>query len=238
MSIRTKSRFSVSIALFMLLTPGLLGAAPVAAQAEPEIAFEVSNTPTEPFGPGAALLRAEDARLTRLEDRVVVEITMPTPIPGTYVYPASVSPSRYASPEVFTLWAFVFNQPEACVSSPEPPHCGPDDFTDVVRSGIYGVAGHLTSVDHSGGAFELDRGTDERMILRGQIVVADPPRANMPPDSPVFALDNPMGAEVHLAVAPHGQVEPASLATEIYNPAGDPTCGCWWVAFFAAPESP
>lgn len=236
MRIRTRSR----ILMVMLATAGMVAAAGTGtvAQPEAEIAFSVSNAPTEPFGSETALLRPQDARITRFEDRVALEITLSTPLPGTYVYPPTVPETRYASPEAFTLWAFVFNRPEACVGSAEPPHCGADDFSEAVRAGIYGLAGHVTSVDHSGGAFELDRASGGTMVLRGQIVVSDPQRPDMPADVPTYPLENPMAAEVHLAVAPHGQIDPAAIATELYRPAGSPTCGCWWVAFFVPPVAP
>jgi hypothetical protein len=43
-----------------------------------------------------------------------------------------------------------------------------------------------------------------------------------------------MEAEVHIAIAPHGQLDPATIATDLFEPAGIPDCGCWWNAFFAA----
>lgn len=227
-------RISSALVAGMLLVVST--AIPVGAEETSETAFEVSNAPTEAFGPDAALLRPEDARIMRADDRLVVEVDMPTPIPGTYVYPPGLPEERRAPPEAFTLWVFIFNRPEACISSETPPHCGADDFTEAVRAGIYGVAGHVTSVDHSGGAFELDRANGGRMVLHGEIMVGDPPRENMPPDSPTFGLEDPMNAEVHLAVAPHGQIDPATVSTELYEPAGNPTCGCWWVAFFKPPE--
>ena len=229
-----------AVTIFALLSAlslvGLL-VAPAVAQAAPESPFEVTNDPTEAFGDEAALLESKNATIARLADRLVVEIAMPTPIPGTYRYPTTVPPERYASPEAFTLWVFVFNHPDACVSSPEPPRCGPDDFTDAVMAGIYGVAGHVTSVDHSGGAFELDRGTGGIMTLRGEIMVGQAQRSDMPPESRTFPLIDPALAEVHLAVAPHGQIEPATISTELFEPAGSPACGCWWVAFFASPQA-
>jgi hypothetical protein len=47
-------------------------------------------------------------------------------------------------------------------------------------------------------------------------------------------LSNPMGAEIHVAIAPNGQLDPATIAEELYRPAGNPTCDCWWVATFSA----
>ena len=205
----------------------------VAAQTT-EQAQDVLNKPTEVLSPGLELIKAEDALLTRYEDRLVLEITMDAPTPATYVYPDSVPPERQASPEVFTVWAFVFNHPDACTSGSEGLACGVDDFTEAVKAGAYGVSGHVTAVDHSGGAFELDRGTDGKMVFIGEIKVGDAQRPNSPPDSLNYPLESPMEAEVHVAIAPHGQLDPANIATDLYEPAGNADCGCWWNAFFSA----
>lgn len=220
-----------SLLLGVVLTSG------ATAQAEPQHPFEVSNAPTDAF-PSGDLLRPENATLTRHEDRVEIEIRLDTPVPGSYEYPESVPPERRAAPELFTAWVFVFNRPEHCVGSTEAPRCGPDDFSEAVRGGVYNVGAHVTSIDHSGGTFELDRGTDGQAILRGEIMVGDPPRPNSPPgDQHVrSALENPLGAEIHVAIAPHGQVDAATLGTEAYEPAGNPGCGCWWVSMFVPPE--
>ena len=90
--------------------------ASAAAQPEPVPADEVDNTPTTALG-GEATLRAEDATITRYEDKLVFEVRMDTPDPGTYIYPPEVPDERKAPPEVFTAWAFVFNYPEHCVGS-------------------------------------------------------------------------------------------------------------------------
>ncbi len=228
---RTRTRTTIQ-SLTLAVSMAALSSTASVAQPASEIAFDVENAPTDHVGSAEPLLRPEHARLTRYGDRIAVEISMPTPVPGTYVYPADVPPTRRASPEAFTLWAFVFNRPEACVGSTEPPRCGPEDFSQAARAGIYGVAGHVTSVDHSGGAFELDRASGGQIVLKGEIAIGDPQRMDMPPGVPTYPLEDPLAAEVHLAIAPHGQVEPATIATELYEPAGDPACGCWWVAFF------
>ena len=220
-----------SAAFFLSLATALALAAPVSAQPEPVQAVRVENAPIEVLG-GEPTLRAENALLTRYEDQLVFEIRMDTPVPGSYVYPPAVPDIRKAAPEVFTVWAFVFNNPERCVGTDDWARCGVDDFNDDIRTGVYSVAGHVTSIDHEGGAFILDRGTDGQMVMRGEIAVGDPQWPDLPPGAITHPLENPLGAEVHVAIAPHGQVDPATVATELYAPAGDPTCGCWWVAFF------
>ena len=100
-----------------------------------------------------------------------------------------------------------------------------------------GVKGHVTAIDHSGAAFELDRDSGGRLTLRGEILAGAPQRRDLPPDALTFPLEDPLGAEVHVAVAPHGQVDPLTIGTEIYEPAGNPGCGCWWLAFFHDPAT-
>lgn len=205
------------------------------AQGVSQEAYEVSNAPTEMLS-GAEWLRAEDARLTRFDDRIEFELTMDVPRPNGYVYPEGVPPERRAAPEAFTLWAFVFNHPEQCTSGQPPLTCGGDDFSEAVKGGVYGLAGHVPSIDHSGGAFVFDRATAGQMTLAGEIKVGDAQRSDQPPGEITFPLENPMGAEVHFAVAPHGQMVPETITAELYSPAGSPDCGCWWGAFFLPPS--
>lgn len=220
----------------LALVAGVAAIPVVAAEAKPQFASGVENQPTRPEVTGVELLQPENGTIRRYEDRVELEIRMPTPLPGSYNYPEDVPPLRQASPEVFTAWAFVFNHPEQCTAE-GPPQCGPDDFTDAARGGVYNLAGHITSVDHEGGAFVLNRESDGDMVIRGTIHVGDAPRRDLPPsaDTPRFGLENPLGAEVHVAIAPHGQLVPETLPGELFEPDGSPGCTCWWVAFFEAP---
>ena len=48
-----------------------------------------------------------------------------------------------------------------------------------------------------------------------------------------FDLENPQDVEVHLAVAPHGGLDPEILPEQIKTPAGSPPL--WWVALFETP---
>jgi len=224
-----------SAAMSLALATAVLIPASSAAQPEPVQADVVDNIPTTALG-GEATLRAEDATITRYEDRLVFEVRMDTPDPGTYIYPPEVPDERKAPPEVFTAWAFVFNYPEHCVGSVDSDLCFVDDFSDDVQAGIYGVAGHASSLDHEGRSFILDRGTDGQIVLRGEIAVGDPQVPEMPPGETTYPLSNPLGAEVHFAIAPHGQLDPATMASELYQPAGNPGCDCWWVSFFVPSE--
>jgi hypothetical protein len=227
---RTRGQRAI-IVVAGLLASVAVGSGPVSARQPAQIAAEVSNQPTEELTPGVRLLHRRDALLTREADGLGVELRMTTPQPATYIYPDEVPPERQAAPEFFTLWVFVFNHPEACY---EPYACGPTDFNDAVQVSIYGAAGHLTSIDHSGGAFVLDREAGGEMIFSAHIAVGDPSHPH-PAGYPTYPLENATGAEVHAAIAPHGQLVPEELGTAMYEPVGGPTCGCWWTAEFPPP---
>ncbi len=135
---------------------------------------------------------------------------MPTPERGTSLYPDGTEPGH---PEVFTLWAFVFNHPDQCSGGA----CGPDDLSDpAVGFGVYHPGGHVNA--------------GSTLHLSGRVGVGEP--ADGPPGSAVTDLSDPMGAEVHLAITAHGDLDPASLPTEFHVPTGNGGCGCWWVAIF------
>lgn len=151
---------------------------------------------------GGGVYAAGGAMLLRQPDGIRVSVTMPTPQPGTYTYPAGRAEGQ---PEVFTLWVFVFNHPELC-SSP----CDMDDLGDTpAKGGVYNGGGHVAS-----GA---------SMTIAGRIGVGEPPFGAWP-------LESPETAEIHLAVAPHGELNPSTLPVEFHSPAGAPPF--WWVAIF------
>lgn len=158
---------------------------------------------------GGAVYAPEGARLVRQANGIAVSVKMPTPEPGSYLYPAGTEPGH---PEVFTLWMFVFNRPEHC-SDP----CGPDDMTNPdVEFGVYNPAGHVNA--------------GRTLNLSGRVGVGD--TAQAPPGITPHDLSNPAGAEVHLAVTSHGGLDPATLPNEFRIPTGSGACGCWWVAIF------
>jgi hypothetical protein len=158
---------------------------------------------------GAGVLTPDGARLVRQTNGLHVSVQMPAPEPGTYVYPAGTTPG---APEVFTLWMFVFNHPDQCTAP-----CGSDDTTNPdVEFGVYNTAGHVNA---SGW-----------LTLSGRAGVGEPAQA--PPGVMPHPLSNPAGAEIHLAVTSHGELDPARLPDEFRTPTGSPACGCWWTAFF------
>lgn len=149
--------------------------------------------------------------LIRKENGITISISMPTPMPGTYNYPDVPGQTEAfpGHPEVFTGWAFVFNYPGLCTDP-----CNGDDIgvgTDA-QGGVYNIAGHV-----SGGG---------NLQMVGHISTGETPfggAAHAP-------LQNPVGAEVHVAIAPHGMLDPSIMPAQIKTPLGNPSF--WWVAFF------
>jgi hypothetical protein len=82
-------------------------------------------------------------------------------------------------------------------------------FGDNPWSSAFHVAGHPV-----GGS---------NLTLSGQINTNTEPFAG-------FALEDPRDVEVHLAVAPHGGLDPQIMPEQIQTPAGGP--GMWWFAIF------
>ena len=147
---------------------------------------------------------------------------MPTPMSGTYDYPPA-NPFQPVDavpgvPEVFTGWLFFFNEPGNCAVPngcipPPPGALPPNDFTEG-RGGVYNFSGHAIS----------GRGS---LNMVGHISVGE-----MQFGGP-FALENPAGAEIHLAVAPHGLLVPELMPQQINTPIGNPSF--WWLALLPSP---
>jgi hypothetical protein len=167
----------------------------------------------------------DGASLVRTRNGITASVSMPTPAAGTYCYPPAgpfqpIAPAP-GTPEVFTGWFFFFNHPENCAIPhacipPPPGGPAPNDFTRA-RGGVYNFAGHAIS---GGGTLNLV----------GHIEIGEEQFAGP------FALENPAGAEVHLAIAPHGVVIPELLPEQINTPVGSPPY--WWVGLFKAPGAP
>jgi hypothetical protein len=227
-----KTQIPMALALSASLALLATGAS---AQSVGQPADIVENFATMASG-GPDLLLAENAVIERSPDGVTISLELLTPEPGTYTYPEDVPADRQAAPESFTGWAFVFNHPEFCKTSAEPPFCGSDDFNDQVKFGIYNFGGFSAGLSqHAGSDAMQNESTDGMVMLSGTINAGDAQRVNMPPDVVTFALENPEGAEIHAAIAPHGQLDVTKLPDDLYNPMGDPGCECWWVGIFMPP---
>lgn len=113
-------------ALTMLL--GLLAPASAGGQgAQTETADVVGQ------GIDGSVVAEGGATIRRTANSISIHLQMPTPEPGSYVYPDPEEFDTVAEPghpEGFTLWAFVFNDPAA------------DDW-----DGAFLVAGHLVGGD-------------------------------------------------------------------------------------------
>jgi len=144
------------------------------------------------------------ATLIRGKKGVTISLSMPTPMAGTYTYPDVAVPGH---PEVFTGWAFVFNYPHLCTDP-----CNSDDIGDTpAQGGAYNIAGHV-----SGGG---------NLQMVGHISTGETPfGAGHAP------LQNPRGAEIHVAIAPHGMLDPSIMPAQIKTPVGPGIH--WWLAFF------
>lgn len=160
-------------------------------------------------GPTGGVVSEDGAVLRRSDNGLSVKVTMPTPEPGSYSYPVGAAPGH---PEAFSLWAFVFNFPELCSDGV----CGSDDVFPLpdgslppARGGAFNAAGHILG--------------SSRLVLSGHVATTHSPFVGSP-------LANPKTAEVHLAVAPHGQLDPALLPDQIKKPIGSPPF--WWLALF------
>jgi hypothetical protein len=159
-------------------------------------------------GPGGPVVSEDGATLQRSDNGISVKLTMPTPEPGSYIYPPA-NPFLPAAvpghPEAYSLWAFVFNYPNLCTGGA----CDMDDIgaATAARGGVYNAAGHI-----EGGP---------TLTLSGHVSVGSTQFSGSP-------LLEPRTAFVHLAVAPHGAVNPALLPDQITKPIG--SLPLWWIA--------
>ena len=157
---------------------------------------------------GGGVYAVDGASLIRQPNGLQARMSIPTPQPGTYNYPAGKVPGH---PEVFTLWIFVFNYPDLCTAPCDMNDLGVDK---PAQGGAYNGGGHAV-----GG---------ERLTIAGRIRVGEAPF-----DHPVITmapLQSPETAEVHLAIAPHGALDPSTLPDEFRLPTGTPAF--WWAAIF------
>jgi hypothetical protein len=195
-------------------------------------ADSVGNLPSN----GTELLLVENAHIERLDDRVSISLKLVTPEAASYTYPEGIEADRQAQPELFTGWAFIFNNPELCET---PYECGMPDFNDQVKTGVYNFAGFTNQLTQSsGGDIELNAATDGYVVLTGDVMVGQPQLPPVREGTTTHPFEDPEGALIHVAVAPHGLVDATTIAEEIYEPAGNPTCECWWTAFFDPADAP
>jgi hypothetical protein len=175
-------------------------------------------------GASEPALATDGARLERHAERLVATMDVPTPEPGSYEYPTGdmvppwakphppVSPGAANAPEAFTVWLIVFNDPAACTND----SCDVDDTAAdaAARGGVYQLDGRIAD--------------DTTMSFVGSIRVGQQPETGSP-------LDNPIEADVHLAIAPHGRALPGTDGwRQLNGPVGNPTL--WWTAIFSSEQ--
>ncbi len=166
-----------------------------------------------------------DATLIRRPDGVFAEIDARAPEPNTYEYPTAdmvppwsephppVSPGASDAPEVFTVWLIAFNEPSQCTDG----ICDSDDVPAgaVARASVYQIDGRIV--------------TDGRFAFAGGVRLGQTPMAGVP-------LEDPMSAEIHLAIAPHGRaLDGPDGWRQLNGPVGNPTL--WWSAEFPADQA-
>ena len=180
---------------------------------------QVSNVMEQ--GASESILAVDGAVLVRSEDGIQVREAIPTPPPGSYEYPVSamvqpwatphpeVFPGSADEPEVFTLWVIAFNKPDLCTDGA----CDADDL--------------LPDAAAEGGVYQADG----RVADESEIEFARGVRLGQEPITGA-ALDNPLSAEVHLFMAPHGKaLAGPDLWRQLNGPVGNPAL--WWAAAFS-----
>lgn len=162
-------------------------------------------------GDAGPVVSANGASLARTANGITIVVKLPTPTPFSYNYPPpnAFQPTvLMGAPEVFTGWVFAFNNPELC-SDP----CDSNDLgvTAPAQGGAYNFAGHIAS--------------GSTLQMAGRVKVG-----NTPFGATHAPLVNPLGAEIHVAIAPHGTLQADLMPTQINTPIGSPPF--WWIAQF------
>jgi hypothetical protein len=160
------------------------------------------------------------ATLLRTPEGITALVTMPTPMSGTYCYPPATlalnpaaGPAVPGHPEAFSLWAIYFNNPGACLN-------GACSVADVLGPNCANALGGAVKLGgHVVGGSELH--------LSGHLSVGHGPLSPFG-CSPFVNVE---GAAIHLAVAPHGLMNPALMPAQIQEPPGGGP-GYWYPAVF------
>jgi hypothetical protein len=195
----TKTRLSALAALALgLVVITAAGAAGV----------DIDTADVRGQGMAGPVVAADGAVLQRSDSGLSAKLRMPTPEPGSYLYPgpnAFFPAAVPGHPEAYSLWVFVFNYPALC----SMPCDGNDLGMTPAQGGAFNAGGHIVG----GPTLSLD----------GHVSLNDAPFTGS-------VLLEPRTAEVHLAVAPHGRLDPELLPEQINLPIGSPAF--WWIAVF------
>ena len=205
---RRPSRRRLVALVAAVLAFGLLGASAAEARSH-------DRQRTDILGQGGeGIAKHNGARLDRSDHAVEVRWKLRTPAPGSYDYPTadSVPPGAPPHPEVvpgypevFTLWAFVFDHPDQCTDP-----CDFDDIGDTpARGSIYQLDGTVA--------------TGKWIHMGGKVRLGQAPAVGL-------GLSNPKGAEIHVAMAPHGMANSDQLGRQLNGAIGGPPQ--WFPAVF------
>jgi hypothetical protein len=196
----------------LIVTAALLLSGTLTASASP---WETEDV----FGQGmdGPTVAVDGAALNRTANGVTATLSMPTPEPGSYEYPEGANASGVPGhPEAFSLWVFIFFNPQACDGDCD----GADLQTnpDVV-AGAFNAGGHLVG----GPDFTITGHVNPSSTVFGG------------PNAETLGQALSMGydiadAEIHLALAPHGALDPELLPESISTPVGNPSF--WWLGLF------
>lgn len=196
----------------MRMLRSIVALAAVMLVGTPAAAASVNAETADVVGQGedGPVVSVDGAQVQRNDSGITVQLRMPTPEPGSYAYPPgnAFQPdgAHPGHPEAYSLWVFVFNHPELCSDG----ICDSSDLGDTpAKGGAFNGAGHVVG----GGTLQLS----------GRVSTNSEPFTGSP-------LGEPRTAEIHLAVAPHGKLQPAVLPDQITKPIG--STAFWWLAQF------
>ena len=204
-----------------LLWAGAVFAAGAERQVAPLLGQTSDNCAAPLPGSGPRpMIEGGSATVIRTDTGFTAFVSLPTPAPGTYCYPPaalatdpSAGPAVPGHPEAFSLWGIYFNNPENCL----PGGCSAMDVLGPncvnAQAGAVKLSGHMAS-----------NGT---LQLSGHLSVGDGPLGALG----CAPLTDPYGSELHIAVGPHGALQPALLPTLISVPPGGGP-GYWFPAVF------
>lgn len=202
----------------LLLLAGLLAIATLAPTTGASAATPWEQADIVGQGPGGPTVAVNGAEVRRTTRGVTAKVSLPTPEPGSYDYPTGPTASgEPGHPETFSLWVFIFFNPEACDGDCDGADLQSDD-PDVV-AGAFNAGGHVVGGPNLTISGQVNR----------QSAVFGGPNA----ESITEALERGhdiADAEIHLAVAPHGALDPRLLPHAIKTPAGN--ADLWWIALF------
>lgn len=202
-----KRAFKVLVVAFALLIGSLSAAA----------AHPVERADIVGQGLDGPVVSEDGAEIRRRAAGVTAKVSLPTPEPGSYTYPEGPTASGIEGhPETFSLWVFIFFNPDACDGE-----CDGADLQnnpDVI-AGAFNGGGHVVG----GPNLTIAGSVNEQSALFGG------------PNAETIGQALDLGytiddAEIHLAVAPHGALDPELLPEAITTPAGDPSH--WWIALY------